>query len=71
MIWILSDLQIGKQIKGIDATDKYDDETIAAMPDGASHPFLFKGDGKLSFKEVSERMGYRKNERDVLMGFLC
>jgi enediyne biosynthesis protein E4 len=46
-----------QQAKGLDATDKYDDETIAAMPDGSSHPFLFKGDGKLSFKDVSETWG--------------
>jgi enediyne biosynthesis protein E4 len=46
-----------QKAKGADATDKYDDETIAAMPDGYSHPFLFKGDGKLSFKEVSDIWG--------------
>ena len=27
------------------------------MPDGASHPFLFKGDGNLNFKDVSENWG--------------
>jgi enediyne biosynthesis protein E4 len=46
-----------QKAKGADATDKYDDETIAAMPDGDSHPYLFKGDGKLSFKEVSDSWG--------------
>ena len=30
------------------------------MPDGASHPFLFKGDGKLHFKDVSEDWGTGK-----------
>ena len=49
-----------QQIKGIDATDKYDDETIAAMPDGETHPFLFKGDGELSFKNVSDNWGTEK-----------
>ena len=39
-----------QKAKGMDATDKFDDETIAAMPDGDAHPFLFKGDGNLSFK---------------------
>jgi len=43
--------------KGIDATDKYDDETIAAMPDGSSHPFFFKGDGNTFFKDVSDTWG--------------
>ncbi len=38
-------------------SDKYDDETIAKMPDGSSHPFLFKGDGKMAFKDVSESWG--------------
>lgn len=43
--------------KGMDKTDKYDDEAINAMPDGSSHPFLFKGDGKLAFKDVSNDWG--------------
>jgi enediyne biosynthesis protein E4 len=51
-----------QKAKGMDATDKYDDETIAAMPDGNSHPFLFKGDGKLSFKDVSDSWGTKKLE---------
>lgn len=46
-----------QKAKGIDATDKYDDETIAAMPEGSSHPFLFKGDGKRSFADVSQAWG--------------
>jgi enediyne biosynthesis protein E4 len=49
-----------QKAKGMDATDKYDDETIAAMPDGSSHPFLFKGDGKMSFKDVSDIWGTQK-----------
>jgi enediyne biosynthesis protein E4 len=43
--------------KGMDQTDKYDDEAINAMPDGSSHPFLFRGDGKLTFKDVSKEWG--------------
>lgn len=39
------------------SSDEFDDETVAQMPDGASHPFLFKGDGKLSFKDVSHDWG--------------
>lgn len=43
--------------KAVDQTDKYDDEALEKMPDGSSHPFLYKGDGKLSFKDVSESWG--------------
>ena len=46
--------------KGMDKTDKYDEDAINAMPDGSSHPFLFKGDGKLSFRDVSEDWGTAK-----------
>ena len=42
--------------KGMDRTDKFDDEAINAMPDGASHPFLFQGNGQ-SFTDVSDRWG--------------
>jgi enediyne biosynthesis protein E4 len=49
-----------QQMRGIDTTDKYDAETIAAMPDGSSHPFLFKGDGKISFKDASSDWGTEK-----------
>lgn len=49
-----------KKAQGMDATDKYDDETIAAMPNGDSHPFLFKGDGGLSFRDVSDSWGTQK-----------
>ncbi len=38
-------------------SDEYDKMTLDKMPDGASHPFLFKGDGKLSFKDVSDDWG--------------
>jgi hypothetical protein len=46
--------------KGMDRTDKYDNEAINAMPDGSSHPFLFKGDGKFSFKDLSDDWGTGK-----------
>jgi hypothetical protein len=49
-----------QQVKGIDTTDKFDDETIAAMPEGNSHPFLFKGDGKSAFQDVSGIWGTEK-----------
>ncbi|MBA2562202.1 MAG: VCBS repeat-containing protein, partial [Chitinophagaceae bacterium] len=53
-IRFVSDLQVKK---GMNQTDIYDDMAIEKMPDGASHPFLFRGDGKLSFKDVSESWG--------------
>ena len=53
----VSDMQVQK---GMNQTDKYDDEAINAMPDGSSHPFLFKGDGKLVFKDVSNEWGTGK-----------
>ena len=49
-----------QKMKGMDETDKYDDETIAAMPDGSSHPFFFKGSGDINFKEVSKEWGTGK-----------
>lgn len=41
----------------MDKSDKYDKEAIDAMPDGASHPFLFKGNGKENFMNVSKEWG--------------
>jgi enediyne biosynthesis protein E4 len=46
--------------KGMDRTDKYDKEAINAMPDGASHPFLFRGNGKGDFVDVSKEWGTAK-----------
>jgi len=43
--------------KALNTSDKLDDEALEKMPDGSSHPYLFKGDGKLSFKDVSEAWG--------------
>ncbi|MDB5250242.1 MAG: RNA-binding protein, partial [Segetibacter sp.] len=34
-----------------------DDLALEKMPDGSSHPFLFKGDGNVSFKDVSSDWG--------------
>ncbi len=55
-IRFVSDLKM----KGMDRTDKYDQEAINAMPDGASHPFLFKGNGKENFIDVSKEWGTEK-----------
>jgi hypothetical protein len=37
--------------------DNYQKALLEKMPDGASHPFLFKGDGISGFKDVSEIWG--------------
>src|SRR5688572_14572669 len=50
----VSDLQARK---GMNQTDKYDDEALSKMPDGISHPFLFRGSGDLAFTEVSKDWG--------------
>ena len=42
---------------GLDKTTRYDDKAIASIPDGASHPFLFKGDGAEFFRDVSQEWG--------------
>jgi hypothetical protein len=46
--------------KGMNQTDKYDDMAIEKMPDGSSHPFLFKGSGEYDFKDVSNDWGTGK-----------
>jgi hypothetical protein len=56
-IRFVSDLEMKK---GFNSSDKYDQQTIDAMPDGASHPFLYKGDGLLSFTDVSNEWGTGK-----------
>jgi enediyne biosynthesis protein E4 len=43
--------------RALNSTDKYDDKALEKMPDGASHPFLFKGDGNIFFKDVSAEWG--------------
>lgn len=43
--------------KGLEITDKFDEETIAKMPDGSCHPFFFKGSGGDGFEEVSTTWG--------------
>jgi hypothetical protein len=41
-------------------TDKYDEDALAKMPDGTSHPFLYKGDGNVGFTDVSDIWGTNK-----------
>jgi hypothetical protein len=59
----VSDMEIKKNIH---KTDKYDEETIAAMPEGSSIPWFFKGDGVMNFKDVSREWGTSE-----MKGFFC
>ena len=43
--------------KGRQETDKYDDIAIESMPDGSSHPFLFRNEGGIRFRDVSNEWG--------------
>jgi enediyne biosynthesis protein E4 len=53
-IRFVSDLDMKK---GRQETDKYDDDAIASMPDGSSHPYLFKNEGGVNFKDISAAWG--------------
>ncbi len=41
----------------IDKTNEFDREAIEKMPDGASHPYFFRGDGKMTFTDMSRDWG--------------
>lgn len=41
----------------VNKTNKYDQLAIDKMPDGASHPFFYKGDVGMNFKDVSKEWG--------------
>lgn len=43
--------------KALNSSDKYDEMALEKMPDGSSHPYFYKGNGSLSFKDVSEKWG--------------
>jgi hypothetical protein len=43
--------------KGMNKTDQYDDDALEKMPDGTSHPYLFRGSGNLKFEDVSKDWG--------------
>lgn len=43
--------------KGLNNSTSYDEEALSKMPGGSSHPYLFKGDGNLQFKDVSNDWG--------------
>lgn len=46
--------------KGLEYTDKYDQETIDSMPEGSCHPFFFKNTTDFSFTDVSNEWGTGK-----------
>ena len=46
--------------KGMNKTDKFDKMALEKMPDGSSHPFLFRGDGNEIFEDVSDAWGTSK-----------
>ena len=46
------DMKMGRQ-----QTDKYDDIAIKNMPDGSSHPYFYKNQGGVDFKDVSNDWG--------------
>lgn len=52
-IRFVSDLKL----KGLDQTDKLDDEAVKAMPDGSSHPYFFKNKNGFLFDDVSDAWG--------------
>jgi hypothetical protein len=56
-IRFVSDLDMKK---GRQQTDKYDDIAIENMPDGSSHPYFFRNEGGLNFKDASNDWGTGK-----------
>lgn len=47
----------GLKLKGMDNTDKYDQTAIDNMPEGSSHPFLFRNEDGARFKDMSFAWG--------------
>lgn len=46
----------------LDESANLDDTALAKMPDGASHCFLFKGNGNLNFEDRSTQWGTEQNK---------
>ena len=53
-IRFVSDLVMKNDVSG---SSQYDQEAIDHMPDGASHPYIFTGDGKMHFTDRSNEWG--------------
>jgi enediyne biosynthesis protein E4 len=45
---------------GVGNAGQNNQQALDAMPDGSSHPFFFKGDGKINFDDVSDAWGVGK-----------
>jgi hypothetical protein len=43
--------------QGSTPMNELDNQAIENMPDGSSHPYFYKGDGKINFTDVSESWG--------------
>ncbi len=43
--------------QALSKTDKFDAEALSKIPDGASHPYFYKGDGNIHFDDVSNLWG--------------
>jgi enediyne biosynthesis protein E4 len=56
-IRFVSDLDIKQRRQ---QTDKFDEPAIESMPEGSSHPYFYKGNGGLDFKDVSNEWGTGK-----------
>jgi enediyne biosynthesis protein E4 len=46
-----------KNPESFGSADNYQKAMLDKMPDGSSHPYLFKGDGYLNFKDLSDDWG--------------
>ncbi|MEP6846981.1 MAG: VCBS repeat-containing protein, partial [Panacibacter sp.] len=46
----------------LDASADLDDSALSKMPDGSSHCFIYKGDGKLKFEDRSKQWGTEQNK---------
>lgn len=43
--------------KALNSSDRYDQQALDKMPDGSSHPYLYRGDGDIRFEDVSQSWG--------------
>ncbi|MFC4231953.1 VCBS repeat-containing protein [Parasediminibacterium paludis] len=43
--------------QAMNQTDEFDKDALTKMPDGASHPYLYKGDGNIGFTDMSDVWG--------------
>ncbi len=48
--------------KGLNSSDKLDNEAISKMPNGISHNYLYKGSGILNFQDISQSAGFEDDK---------